>query len=77
MKKKHMNGQALMPQNNGGSGMGSNNDQSSKTHSKKKRFQGNCNYCREFRHKEADCRKKAADADRELDLAMCFPIFEW
>ena len=57
-----MNGQALMPKSNNGGGMGSNNDQNSKNHGKKKRFQGNCNYCGKFRHKEADCRKKVADA---------------
>ena len=61
--KKHMNGQTLMPKTNGGSGAGSNNnDQNSKTHRKKKRFQGNCNYSRKFGHKEADCRKQVADA---------------
>ena len=28
----------------------------------RKRFQGNCNYCGKFRHKEADCQKRTADA---------------
>ena len=59
--KKHMNRQTLIPKNNSG-GMGSNNDHNSKNHGKKKRFQGNCNYCRKFRHKEVDCRKKATEA---------------
>ena len=58
---KHINGQTLMPKNNSG-GMGSNNDQNSKHNGKKKRLQENCNYCSKFGHKEADCRKKAADA---------------
>ena len=31
-----MNWQALMPKNSGGSGVGSNNDQSSKSHGKKR-----------------------------------------
>ena len=56
-----MNGPALMPKNTNSGGTGSNNDQNSKNHGKKKRFQGNCNYCRKFRHKETDFRKKAAD----------------
>ena len=60
--KKHMNRQTLTPKNNNNGGAGSNTNQNSKNNVKKKRFYGNCNYCRKFRHKEADCRKKAADA---------------
>ena len=59
--KKHMNRQMLTLKNNSG-GMGSNNDQNSKNNFKKKRYQGNCNYCSKFGHKEADCRNRAADA---------------
>ena len=60
--KKHINGQALTPKNNSNNGsVGSSNDQNNKSNPKKKRFQGNCNYCRKFGHKEAECRKKAAD----------------
>ena len=56
-----MNGQTLTLKSNSG-GTGSNNDHNSKNHGRKKRFLGNCNYCRKLGHKEADCRKKAADA---------------
>ena len=58
--KRHINEQALTPKSNSGSA-GSKKDQNSRNHDKKKRFQGNCNYCGKFGHKEADCRKKAAD----------------
>ena len=67
--KKHINGQALMLK--GGSGQGSNSNQGNRSHNnnnnnansnqKKKWFQGNCNYCGKFGHKEADCSKKAPD----------------
>ena len=63
--KKHINGQALMLK--GGSGQGLNNNQGNKNNSngnsnqKKKQFQGNCNYCSNFGHKEANCYKKAVD----------------
>ena len=63
--KKHINGQALTPK--GGGGQGSNNNQGNKNNNnrnsnqKKKWFQGNCNYCSKFGHKEADHPKKAVD----------------
>ena len=59
------NGRAFTPK--GGGGQGSNNNKGSKNNScensnqKKKQFQGNCNYCSKFGHKQADCHKKAAD----------------
>ena len=71
--KKHMNGQALMPKNNNG-GVGSNNEPNSKNHGKKKRFQSN--YCSKFGHKEADCRKKAADAKNRNQEAAATAISE-
>ena len=60
--KKHINGQALTPKNNNDGSMGSSTNQNNKNNAKKKRFQGNCNCCRKFGHKEADCNKKVADA---------------
>ena len=63
--KKHINGQ---PKNNSSeSGMSSsgNGGSNSNQKQKKKWFQGNCNYCRKFGHKEADCRKKAANHKKE------------
>ena len=60
--KKHINRQALTPKNNNNGGARSSTDQNNNINAKKKRFQGNCNYCGKFGHKEADCGKKVADA---------------
>ena len=38
-----------------------NNNNNMNNNQKKKCFQGNCNYCGKFGHKEADCHKNAAD----------------
>ena len=52
----------------GGSGQGTNSSQGKKnknndtnSNQEKKEFQGNCNYCGKFGHKEVDCHKKAVD----------------
>ena len=66
--KEHINGQTLMPKASGGQGSNSNqenkkdnNNNNTNNNQKKKCFQGNCNYCSKFGHKEADCHKKVAD----------------
>ena len=66
--KKHINGQALTPKEGGKFRKGNNHNNNSNNNNRnggenkgKKQFQGSCNYCGKFSHKEADCHKKAAD----------------
>ena len=78
--KKHINGQALALK--AGSGQGSNNNQGNnnnknynvKSNQKKKQFQGNCNYCGKFGHKEVDCYKKAADQKNGGNVAAAAAV---
>ena len=82
--KKHINRQALMPKGGGGQGSNSNqgnkndnnnnNNNNTNSNQKKKWFQGNCNYCGKFGHKEADCHKKAVDQKNGGDEAAAAAV---
>jgi len=47
--------------NNNRNNNNSNNRSSNNNNNNNNRFNGNCNYCKKFGHREADCRKKISD----------------
>ena len=79
--KKHINRQTLTQKAGGGQGSNSNqgnkkdnNNNNMNSNQEKKCFQGDCNYCSKFGHKEADCHKKAADQQNGLNEAAAVAV---